>query len=846
MLVSTRPCCELILVVAAVLSAVAPAACDEVWRSYTVYQPTVTRHDVINAIDHPHKYNHCATLAWFQDRWFCLWGSNTHPDEHAPGQRVYFSTSRDGRQWTPIERAFSSPLHAENPVAYPDGRGHQWQPNLGVVDGELWAVWNQGGSAHDFRPPKGQGPDLRGLYFSRLRRSDGRWINRRLLWDGQAWPVRDGKTYSIASTQNLYRLRTGRVLAPVTLYAQQGPAADAPPQAEGWWAVEKLNAVIYTDDLGRSWHLGAGCTMPGKSWMPWEPTVWEQPDGSVMMFSRNNSHPQLGVGRPTSGEYLLWSTSRDQGHSWAPLQYVPLESVCSRMHVVPVDGRGVWEPSRPNDDFDHRRLMMIHNDAPGADFTWSAARRNLALFFLRGAGLAFVAGNGLTGDEPEVAYPQMWRHGDTLGVCYTQGNGSPRNIRVALVSPLPKPDQYYVFPRSNDFAPSARPRRVANCWTFDGAQYLATRRPIDPGPQGFSLGAWIRAASNGTLLDTRTESGPAGGVLVMLVGRKSASRGTPGGSYAQIGLRNVPRAIDAQLPFPRDGRWHYLGITLDYPAGRAVFYVDDRTETVRFAPGADAALRGTNAHIGLKRPAKSQVPGFRGEIRSLALYAGATLGHEAHQTLRDRMAKPSSPAGPAAAVAGGLKPLVWLTPADATALARDFVLPAEDRRGGTELLQVDGHTTLRLRDQASAGVDLDANLRQRGDRVMLRFRCRVEQGERATLCTLGDFNQPARVVMRDGLIRLVAGTQEQTCGPAVANGWTVVHLETHDDRTQAWLEGGTPAEVRHRPLATWAYLGEGFPRYGVYPGNQLLVDVDSLATRVVRRSMADTGHPRGQ
>jgi hypothetical protein len=121
MLMSTCRCSGLILALAAVLWAAAPAVYADGWRSYTVYQPAVTRHDVINAVDHPHKYNHCATLAWFQDRWICLWGSNTHPDEHAPGQRIYFSTSRDGRGWTPIEQAFSSPEHAENPVAYPEG-----------------------------------------------------------------------------------------------------------------------------------------------------------------------------------------------------------------------------------------------------------------------------------------------------------------------------------------------------------------------------------------------------------------------------------------------------------------------------------------------------------------------------------------------------------------------------------------------------------------------------------------------------------------------------------------------------------------------------------------------------
>jgi hypothetical protein len=820
------------ILVLAALGVATPARCDEGWRHYTVYQPTVTRHDVINALSHPHKYNHCATLAWFRDRWFCLWGSNTHPDEHAPGQRVYFSTSRDGRRWTPIERAFSDSKHAENPVAYPEGRGHQWQPNLGVVEDELWAVWNQGGSAHDFRPPKGQGPDLRGLYFSRLRRSDGRWINRRLEFDGHALPVLKGKSYHIASTQNLYRLRTGRVLAPVTLYAQHGPAADAPPQAEGWWALEKINSVIFTDDLGKSWHLASGAGMPGKSWMPWEPTVWEQPDGSVMMFSRNNSHPELGVGRPTSGEYLLWSASHDGARTWAALQYVPMESVCSRMHVVPLDGRGVWAPAQAGDDYAERRLVMVHNDAPGAELRWAAARRNLALFFLRGSGLGFVAGNSLTDGEPEVAYPQMWRHGDTLAVCYTQANSSPRSIRVALVSPLPEPDRYYVFPRSNDVSPSPRPRRVDNSLAFDGQQHLATRQPVDPGPKGFAFAAWIAAGGRGAVFDTRRESGPGRGFLVQLGGKVGAHQGAAAGTYAQVSLPTKPNAVGSSQPFPADGKWHYLGVTVDNQAGRATFYVDDRSETVPFTPASADALRGATAHVGLKRTASSRVSGFRGVMRGLALYAGAEIGRLEHEQLRKRFAERSSHGSILPGTGPLAKPLVWLDPADQAGLERDFVQPAEESRGGSEVARVDGRHVLRLRDQASAGLDLDENLRPRGDRVALRFRFRVERGPQAVLCTLGDFNQPARVVARDGQVYLVAGAEEQPCGPAAPGTWTMLNVETQNDQTRAWLDGTPPVQVRHRPIATWAYLGEGFPRYGVYPGTRLLVDIDSLGTRV--------------
>ena len=86
------------------LASIAPtcfAASVDAWVTYEVYEPTVSRHAVIDARTHEHKYNHCPTIAWFRDRWVCVWGSHVPQIEHAPGQRIVFSTSRDGRTWTP-------------------------------------------------------------------------------------------------------------------------------------------------------------------------------------------------------------------------------------------------------------------------------------------------------------------------------------------------------------------------------------------------------------------------------------------------------------------------------------------------------------------------------------------------------------------------------------------------------------------------------------------------------------------------------------------------------------------------------------------------------------------------
>lgn len=817
-------CCVLSL-----LPARRPSASDD-WRSYEVYQPTVTRHAVIDARTHAHKYNHCSTVAWFQDRWYCFWGSNVPVGEHVPGQRLVFSTSRDGRNWTPIELVFSNAEQCENPIPYPEGKGHQWQPNLGVVDGQLWVLWNQGGGAADFRQPGGKsGKDLRGLYFSRLKQAGGKWVNRRIEWDGEIWPTVDGAPFYLNTTQNLYRLRTGRVLAPVTLRASRGKAADAPEGVSDWWAVEKRNAVIYTDDLGETWRLSSGCITPGFSWIQWEPTVWEQPDGSVMMFARNNTNWQLGHGKPPSGQYLLWSVSRDQGETWSPHRYVPLESVCSRMHVAPLDGRGVWEPASPSDDFTGRRYVMVHNDAPGGEYSWVDARTNLALFFARGSGFDFAPGNNISAHQRDCCYPQMWRHGDTLAISYTTSDPDARSIYVALVSPLPEPDRHYLFPRMNDVPRPTRPDRDGNAWAFHGAQHVAMRNAVDPGSDGFSFGAWVRDRGTGMILDSR---GSRGGFNVMIESKSTEDETAPRQRCPSACLLTKPHVLSSNLPLTPQGAWHYIGLTADNRTGEAVFYVDGRSETVRFETPLPRPLNDMPPHLGAKSLAGSRVPGLTGDIRFAALYAGPALQPEHHRWLCNRFADELARPKLDRAVEPSEPPLLWMDPADSDAFERDFTVPDSRPRGGSEVVTLDGRQVLRFRDRGSAGVDVDENHRDRGDRLSLRFRFRIESGQGQTLCTVGDVNRPARLIARDGQVFLCAEKQAVPCGRINPDGWTAVTLETYGNTTRAGAGESPAVEVNHAPEATWVFLGDAYPKYNDFPGTSFLIDVESVGTCV--------------
>jgi hypothetical protein len=233
------------------------------WRQYKVYRPQTERYFVCDVNTSKYQYNHDSSIAWFVDRWFCVWNANTYIEEGREGQVNVASTSFDGKTWTEPVPVFSDPDHSVLPV--PHQQSSQWQPNLIVVDNELWAIWSQVGG------------DAAGCYFSKLSHPTGKWVNKRVEFDGKIFPIIEGEEWRVFPTQNPCQLKSGRVLAPVTINGP--PAADSPP---GMNAGQKRNTVIYTDDGGETWHISPGTFQPTKTWAQWEPTVWE-PEPAIMI-----------------------------------------------------------------------------------------------------------------------------------------------------------------------------------------------------------------------------------------------------------------------------------------------------------------------------------------------------------------------------------------------------------------------------------------------------------------------------------------------------------------------------------------------------------------------------------
>ncbi len=756
---------SLALQVALLLTALSSSA--DSWRTYAVYQPRIERAVVVDAAEQPLRYNHDSSVAWFADRWLCLWNANTVPAEGAPGQLNYASTSRDGLTWSAPRPAFSDAGLCANPVPCP--KGTQWQPNLLVVGSRLWCLWSQNSK-----------DAFNGCYFSTLDAPDGLWTNRLLTWEGRADPVIDGKPFRLFPTQNPVRLSTGRVLAPVTM---MGPvSSSAPAGKSGWQWLEKRNSVLFTDDGGATWRVSPGTVLPGLDWRQWEPTVCEQPDGSVLMFARNNAIPALESGAPARpSEALTWSVSRDGGATWSPHAFVPLETVVSRMHLL----------RQPDSD----RYLMLHNDWPAG--TFCADRRNLALFVNRGGGIAFTAGVGLTDGEPEVAYPQMDLHDNALLMTYSQGACGLRNIRAVRVTPLPAPDQLYLYPRSN-LPPPPQCTLASDVLTLRGGRSLTCRAAPSLRPDRFRAEAEIKPDDDGVLFDNR---GAANGFVWGLSG------------VAFVHLGEPAKNLRSSLPVPR-GRWSRVGVDVDYTKGEILFSVNGKTERVAFKPGR-RSLAGPSATLFGPHPASSRLTAFEGEIRSLTLDG------------TNRLFDATNPAAFARDFA------------EACATSRDAGPPACAR---VVVATQDGRALLRFSGSASAGVELGANGRASGDAVECEFTFRLERGATGTLCTAGDALQPARVSLRGAQAELAAGGVSRSCGAVTPGARHRLSLCTQGASTRVTLDANPPAEVSHAPQATWLYLGEGYPSGAPAADAAFDIDVSSVRTRV-RHALPNKGTP---
>lgn len=394
-------------------------------RQYSFYDPEISHQMIYEGKltgDGETAYNHCASLAYFNGQFYCVWDSHKTNYEGRDGQKILLSISEDFIHWThPVN--FVGPGYAENPLITPQYR--QWQPNLiNYMDKELWCLW------YLCSEP--------GVYLTTLSaQKDAKWVNRK-LFDTFTIPADDPSTYAGEVTsgfpsQNPFILSSGRVVAPLTLNGgviQEYSRYNYKPR----W-----NAVLYTDDHGKTWEMSGLTSNPIDMNGMWEPFVHEQADGKLRMFMRNRTKAHMdpkermltttGVGVEKGSEIIFDPD----------VQYSGVETLNTRMQVLKLTSG---------------RYAMIMHDVYTKERAYHA-RLNAALHFSRTGKNDFVAGPGFNRKGTVAMYPQGIEHDGKIYVAYTLGDygynhSEPLSIEGAIVDPAPAPDKFYIWPREKD------------------------------------------------------------------------------------------------------------------------------------------------------------------------------------------------------------------------------------------------------------------------------------------------------------------------------------------------------------------------------------------------------------
>jgi len=375
--------------------------------TYDFYQPQVkhvTIHEGKLAEGH-YAYNHMPSVEWFDGRFHCVWGAHVETYlEGKPGQFNVWSTSVDFEKWSAPQK-----LAAALP---PDPNCVQWQPNLlNYHNRQLWCVWSF----------NSKNPDLDGLYLSTMEKGSNDWKHRRIQRRQEA----NGVLCSIFASQNPVLLASGRVLAPVTLNYRGGSTN----------TVRRFNACFYTDDGGKTWACSNPITSVDDAEAQWEPFFYEQSDGKLRAFMRNFTK---GIPHGTMWRLTTVGTGAKKGepvHFPNDPVYSFMETANCRPQVFCLDGG---------------RYCLLQQDAFVNHRDYST-RLNVALHFSRSGADDFVAAFPVSRPGVISAYPQGVAHAGNIYLAYTCGPGDQiRGIEGAIVTPAPRADRYYVWPRSKE------------------------------------------------------------------------------------------------------------------------------------------------------------------------------------------------------------------------------------------------------------------------------------------------------------------------------------------------------------------------------------------------------------
>jgi len=755
------------------------------------YNPTITLGTVNSAS--PYQYNHDASVAYFDGKWYAVWNANTNAVESAAGQVNLLSTSLNFSSWTAPIAPFISSTYSTNPVSYSYSTNVQWQPSLLVNGSELWCIWAQE-VAVSF-------PVTLKAYFSKLTSSSAKWQNLELSVN----ITNQGRVYYPFPTQNPIRLASGRVLAPVVWNSPTQFSPTPSPYSPGFYTNYKLAGVIYTDDGGATWHVGGYTTVPDKPYQVWEPFISVGQNGALRMFCRN-----LDYLNAADEDFMLTAPGYGDGLFFGALESAKMEVNTTRYGYE----------TQP---FSQRTFMF----GPDTKDTLnpSVDRQNVAMFTSHTGGDDYVAGIGL-GYLPKVQlYPQVFYRNDNIYGVYSYGP-IPRSIESFVISPAPVATNFYAIPRKNYYYNhqlnyvATAPSHFTN--TGYGIMASVTNTSTSWGAStNVSVGAWVNpseiTSSGAAIADTRDNDAKTGFLFAI------TSTGVRLATFS--GTNASTSNYDYAVSIPTNA-WTYVGFSLDTATPEVTFYVVDAAGTASTSTVAMSApvndTDGNSLYITSPFPL-STVGKLNGRIRRLTALANvsATVNNHRYWHGLDQVALGVTDWAGTETSPGTASSSFSAT--DPNAGSNNATWLAEWSKTGTEyagqavLSTYLSESAIEIKGYGSAGIELPTAYPSSGDQVQFTFSfalpAHAESGKQITIATFGAYNTRVELLTRTaGVLEAFDANQGlyTTFGAYNTNQWRQIAVSWGIGGLQiADINGGVYRYFNGSALPR-IYLGAGY------------------------------------
>jgi len=537
---------------------------------YGVYNPTVTIDTVFAGVPSTYQYNHDATIAYFNSKFYVFWNGNpTGGTEGASNQLNYMSTSTDANHWTSPVAVFDDAAYSNNPMPYAESAMKQWQPNAIVLADRMIVFWTETQSS----------PNGWATYMSVLMEGATKFTTYRIdinsttrivdmnsdLSSSPAsgystlYPSDNDSSYTLFSTQNPYLLNRGRLLAPFVAQNQTGL----------FYERDKFATVLYSDSpTDTASYKFSGLFQGGTTASAWEPYFTESKNGDVYMHLRNLGTAST-VTTDANQELLISSDGINFGGA-------------ANDGIIAPSSRGYAQRMSSN------RYGMSFNDAD------NNIRVNGSFLLSRFGEIDFAQGVSLQKNtsfpgDSYFNYPQSIVYRDSVYVIYTNYY-EPRSVVLAKF-PMPgSDDRLQIIPRN-------RPKKYLSSYAdvgntrlnMTGSRSLLMNVPMIVGDadsinshQSVSFSFWAQKQSDystATLFDSRGSTlsdadfkQKGGGIASSFVTMGNSNSNVNLVDNLNYSLTNYTGLTTRLMAFPS-----YLGLTFDTPNRTLSVYYDDGT-----------------------------------------------------------------------------------------------------------------------------------------------------------------------------------------------------------------------------------------------------------------------------